>query len=202
MTYSINIKYYIEVIDLNNSNKYLGRFNTDFWIFNEKSLYSVLGCRAITALKLFNNLKFNDLDKLMRDVDVEKIDMERGTLVTTFSIKDNPLSEECFINSLSNSSKGLINFPIEIEHQDYIHYTSQLDIYNVTEKMRKTLVPFVDSIEDKIYDILRAIYKSILVTKSSLLPNRSMSGIFLFFMYYRYYIATKEDNEWYLHFRD
>lgn len=151
----------MEIIELNNSNKYLGRFNTEFWIFNEKSLCEVLGCRAITALELFNNLKFNDLDELMRNIDVEKIDVERGTLVTTFSIKDRPLSEECFISSLSNFSKGIINLPIEIEHQDYIHYTSQLDIYNVTEKMRNTLVPFVDSIEDKTYDILRAIYISL-----------------------------------------
>lgn len=189
----------MEIIDLHCCNRYLGRFSTDFWIFNEKSLCNVLGCRAITALELFSSSKFNDLDELMRDVDVEMIDVERGTLITTFFIKDKPLDEECFINSLSNFSEGIKLSPIEIEHHDYIHYTSQLDNYNVTEKMRNTLVPFVDSIEDKTYDILRAIYKALLVTKTSLLLNRTKSGIFLFFMYYRYYIAIKEDNEWYLH---
>ena len=75
---------------------------------------------------------------------------------------------------------------------------------NVTKEMRNTLVPFADSIEDKIYDILGAIYKALLVNKTpSLLGgDRTKSGIFLFFMYYRYYIATKEDNEWYLHIRE
>jgi hypothetical protein len=74
---------------------------------------------------------------------------------------------------------------------------------NVTKEMRNTLVPFADSIEDKIYDILGAIYESLLVNKTpSLLGDRTKSGIFLFFMYYRYYIATKEDNEWYLHIRE
>lgn len=191
----------MDIIDQHSCDKYLGRFNTDFWIFNEKSLDDVLGCRrAITALELFSSLNFNDLDELMRDVDVEKIDVERGTLVTTFFIKDKPLSEECFTNSLSDFSKGLKRSSIEIEHHGFIHYTPQTD--NVKEIMRNTLVPFVDSIEDKIYDILDAIYKALLVAKTPLLLDRSKSGIFLFFMYYRYYLAIKEDNEWYLHVRD
>lgn len=193
----------MKIINLYYCDKYLGRFNTDFWIFNEKSLCEVLGDRrAITAFELFSSLKFNDLDELMRDVDVEKIKVEKGTLITTFFIKDKILSEECFINSLSNFNKGLKRSPIEIEHYGYIYYTS-MDNSNVTKEMRNTLVPFADSIEDKIYDILGAIYKALLVNKTpSLLGDRTKSGIFLFFMYYRYYIATKEDNEWYLHIRE
>ena len=63
----------MKIINLYYCDKYLGRFNTDFWIFNEKSLCEVLGDRrAITAFELFSSLKFNDLDELMRDVDVEK----------------------------------------------------------------------------------------------------------------------------------
>lgn len=193
----------MKIINLYYCDKYLGRFNTDFWIFNEKSLCEVLGDRrAITAFELYSSLKFNDLDELMRDVDVEKIKVEKGTLITTFFIKDKILSEECFINSLSNFNKGLKRSPIEIEHYGYIRYTSQMN-NNVTKEMRNTLVPFADSIEDKIYDILGAIYESLLVNKTpSPLEDRTKSGIFLFFMYYRYYIATKEDNEWYLHIRE
>lgn len=193
----------MKIINLYYCDKYLGRFNTDFWIFNEKSLCEVLGDRrAITAFELFSSLKFNDLDELMRDVDVEKIKVEKGTLITTFFIKDKILSEECFINSLSNFNKGLKRSPIEIEHYGYIRFTSQMN-NNVTKEMRNTLVPFADSIEDKIYDILGAIYKALLVNKTPLLlGDRTKSGIFLFFMYYRYYIATKEDNEWYLHIRE